>query len=223
MEMLLSSHWTATFGSKDDIIELKTWSWNPNNRTSAWLCDGLGRLKDVHDSLHQTRELLGHKRKWVEKILDDFLLFVDVYGIFQSSFLALKEEQLAARVALRRKDNSRIALYLKSRKKMAKEMAKLLPKIRRVGPCSLYGSAFVSIADTELTGVIGDVVETTVIVSVALFDGISTSFGSRKSSWMGMILSKKAKKVAADGSIKEFQQIGEANMRGLRKKQKTMN
>ncbi|KAE8654079.1 hypothetical protein F3Y22_tig00117056pilonHSYRG00835 [Hibiscus syriacus] len=210
---------------RDEITELKTWSWNLGNRTSAWLCDGLGRLKDVHDSLHdllqlpQTRELLSHKREWVEKILEDFLRFVDVYGIFQSSFLALKEEQLAARVALRRKDDSRIAVYLKSRRKMTKEIAKLVSMIRRVGTYSFSGSAFVSIADTELTGLIIDVVEVTVLVSVALFKGISTSFGSRKSSWMGMTLSKKAKKVIAEESIKEFQQIGEANMWGLRKKE----
>ncbi|GMJ02764.1 hypothetical protein like AT1G76240 [Hibiscus trionum] len=209
----------------DEITELKTWSWNPDNRTSAWLCDGLDRLKDVHDSLHdllqlpQTRELLSHKREWVEKILEDFLRFVDVYGIFQSSFLALREEQLAARVALRRKDDSRIALYLKSRKKMAKEIAKLVSTIRCVGPHSFSGSAFVSVADTELTGVIVDVVEVTVLVSVALFNGISMAFGSRKSSWTALTVSKKAKKLRVEESIKEFQQIGEANMRGLRKKE----
>ncbi|KAL4271570.1 hypothetical protein GQ457_13G007870 [Hibiscus cannabinus] len=209
-----------------EITELKAWSLNPGNRTSAWLCDGLVRLKDVHDSLHdllqlpQTRELLSHKREWVEKLLEDFLRFVDVYGIFQSSFLALKEEQLAARVALRRKDDSKIAVYLKSRKKMAKEIAKLVSSIRcDVGPCSYSGPAFVSIADTELTGVIGDVVEVTVLVSVALFNGISTSFGSRKPSWTGLRLTKKAKKEKMEESIKEFQQIGEADMWGLRKKE----
>ncbi|KAK8623242.1 hypothetical protein V6N13_118130 [Hibiscus sabdariffa] len=209
---------------RDEITALKTWSWNPRNRTSAWLCDGLDRLKDVHDSLHhllqlpQTRQLLSHKREWVDKILEDFLRFVDVYGIFQSSFLALKEEQLAARVALRRKDDSRIAVYLKSRKRMAKEIAKLVSTIRCVRPYS-GTSAFVSVADTELTGVIGDVVEVTVLVSVALFNGISMSFGSRKSSWMGMTLSKQTKRVRVEESIIEFQQIGEANMQSLRKKE----
>ncbi|GMJ10593.1 hypothetical protein like AT1G76240 [Hibiscus trionum] len=210
----------------DEITELKAWSWNPDNRTSAWLCDGLGRLRDVHDSLHdllqlpQTRELLSHKREWVEKLLEDFLRFVDVYGIFQSSFLALKEEQLAARVALRRKDDSKIAVYLKSRKKMAKEIAKLVSSIRCVGrPYSFSGSAFVSVADTELTGVIGDVVEVTVLVSMALFNGISMSFGSRKPCWTGLRLTKKTKRDKAEESIKEFQQIGEADMWGLRKKE----
>ncbi|XVE69633.1 hypothetical protein DITRI_Ditri10aG0005800 [Diplodiscus trichospermus] len=209
---------------KDEITELKTWSCNPDNRTSAWLCDGLSHLKDIHDSLHdilqlpQTRELLSNKREWVEKLLEDFLRFIDVYGIFQTSFLALKEEQLAARVALRRKDDSKISMYLKGRKKMAKEIAKLISSIRCIERYSLPASAFVSIADTELAGVISDVVEVTVSVSLALFNGVSMSFTTRKSSWMGLTLSKKAKKVKIEESIKEFLQMGEANMWGLRKK-----
>ncbi|XP_022766547.1 uncharacterized protein LOC111311433 [Durio zibethinus] len=209
---------------KDEITELKTWSTNPDNRTSAWLCDGLSRLKDVHDSFHdilqlpQTHELVSHKREWVEKLLEDFLHFVDVYGIFQTSFLALKEEQLEARVALRRKNDSKIAMYLKGRKKMVKEIAKLVSTIRCIGQYSFPVSASVAIADTKLAGVISDVIEVTVSVSLALFKGISMSFTSRKSSWMPLTLSKKAKKVKIEESIKEFQQIGEANMWGLRKK-----
>ncbi|OMP02989.1 hypothetical protein CCACVL1_02621 [Corchorus capsularis] len=209
---------------KDEINELKAWSCKPENRTSAWLCDGLIRLKDVHDSLHdilqlpQTHELLSHKREWVEKILEDFLRFVDVYGIFQTSFLALKEEQLAARVALRRKDDSKIAVYLKSRKKMAQEIAKLVSSIRSIGRYSIPPSALVSIAEAELVGVISDVIDVTVSVSLALFNGISISFASRKSSWMALNLSKKANKVKTEESIQEFQQMGEANMWGLRKK-----
>lgn len=212
---------------RDEITELKTWSCNSDNRTSAWICDGLSRLKDAHDSLHdilqlpQTHELLSLKREWVEKLLEDFLRFIDVYGIFQTSFLSLKEEQLAARVALRRKDDSKIAMYLKGRKKMAKEIAKLVSSVRCIGRYSFPASAnFVSNADCELAGLIGDVIEVTVSVSLALFNGISMSFTSRKSSWMGLTLPnpKKAKKVKIEESIKEFQQIGEANMWGLRKK-----
>ncbi|XP_022751850.1 uncharacterized protein LOC111300480 [Durio zibethinus] len=209
---------------KDEITELKTWSFNPDKRTSAWLCDGLNHLKDVHDALHdilqlpQTHELLSHKREWVEKLLEDFLCFVDVYGIFQTSFLALKEEQLAAWMALRRNDYSKIAMYLKGRKKMAKEIAKLVSSLRCSGRYSFPGSGLVSIADTELAGVISNVIEVTVSVSQALFNGISKSFTSRKSSWMGLKFSKKAKKFKIEESIKEFQNIGEANMWGLRKK-----
>ncbi|MBA0565735.1 hypothetical protein Golob_010596 [Gossypium lobatum] len=209
---------------KDEITDLKTWSRSPEKPTSAWLCDGLRRLKDLQGSLHdilqlpQTQQLLSHKREWVEKLLEDFLRFVDVYGIFQTSFLSLKEEQLAARVALRRKDDSRIAVYLKGRKKMAKEIAKLVSSIRCIGRYSFPASAFVSILDTELTGVISDIIEVTVSVSVALFNGISMAFTSSKSSWIRLALTKKSNKVKIEGSIKEFEEMGEANVWSLRRK-----
>ncbi|GLT74124.1 hypothetical protein SLA2020_459410 [Shorea laevis] len=99
---------------RDEVSELKTWSSNHENRTADWLSDDLNRLKDVHDSLcdllqlPQTHELLSSKREFVEKVLEVFLQFVDVYGIFQSSVLTLKEAQLVAQVAVRRKDEFEI-------------------------------------------------------------------------------------------------------------------
>ncbi|KAJ0025234.1 hypothetical protein Pint_09263 [Pistacia integerrima] len=205
---------------KNEINELKTWSSKSDNRTSAWLCDGLGRLKDVHDSLDdilqlpQTQDSLRNQHDWVEKLLEDLLRFVDVYGIFQTSVLALKEEQFAAQVAIRKKDDSRIALYLKARKKMAKEMVKLVSTVGCIGQYPVPRSMLVSIANTELAGVVSDVVEVTVLVTAALFNGISSSFASRKSSWMGLTLSKKAKKA----KVEEFQQVGVESLWGLRKK-----
>ncbi|KAJ6306230.1 hypothetical protein OIU78_021531 [Salix suchowensis] len=78
---------------KNEIDELKTWSSKLENRTSVWLCCGLSRLKDVQDSLDdilqlpQTQESLRLHPTWAEKILEDFLRFVDVYGIFQTLVL----------------------------------------------------------------------------------------------------------------------------------------
>ncbi|KAJ4702250.1 DUF241 domain-containing protein [Melia azedarach] len=209
---------------KDEIGELKTWSSKSENRTSAWLCEGLSRLKDVHDSLDdvlqlpQTQESLRNQHEWVEKLLEDFLRFVDVYGIFQTSVLALKEEQFAAQMAIRKKDDAKIALYLKARKQMAKESIKLVSAIRFIGQYPVPKSMLSSIADAELAGVVSDAVEVTIQVTVALFNGISTAFASRKSSWMGLRLSKKAKKVKIEEGIEEFQHVCVENLWGLRKK-----
>ncbi|KAJ4823979.1 hypothetical protein Tsubulata_038204 [Turnera subulata] len=212
---------------KNEIAELKIWSSNPEERTLGWLCDGLSRLKYVHDflddilQLPQTQESLGRQAKWVEKILEDFLRFVDVYGIFQTLALALKEEQLAAQVAIRKKDDSKIALYIKSRNNMAKEMAKLVYAVRCIaGSCPVLGlnSSVSTVADTELVGIIVDVIEATVSVSVAFFNGISLSFLSRKSSWMGLRLPKKAKSDKVEEGIQEFKQVGVETLWGLRKK-----
>lgn len=212
---------------KSEINDLKTWSSSSfkskDTRTSAWLCDGLSRLKDVHDSLvdilllPQTQESLRNQDEWVEKLLEDFLRFVDVYGIFQTSVLALKEEQSAAQVAIRKKDDSKISAYLKSRNKIAKEMVKLVSAVRCIGQYPIPRSMLASLANAELAGVLHDVVEVTMSVTVALFNGISSSFESR-SSWMGLGLLKRAKKVNFDEGIHEFQQVGEETLWGLKKK-----
>ncbi|EEF52840.1 uncharacterized protein LOC8267890 [Ricinus communis] len=212
------------FQLKDAIHKLKVWSSKSDNRTSSWLCDGLTSLKALHDSLDdilhlpQTQESLRRHPKWIEKLLDDFLRFVDVYGTFQTSFLSLKEDQLAAQVAVRKRDDSKIALYIKSRKKMAKEMSKLAYTVRDISRCYVPGLDKLSIADAELVGVIGDVIEVTMSVTVALCNGISQSISSRKSSWIGLRLPTRAKKAKVEEGIQEFQEVGVESLWGLRKK-----
>lgn len=133
--------------------------------------------------------------------------------------LSLKEEQLAAQVAVRKRDDAKIDLYIKSCKKMSTEMTKLLCTVRCIARGFVPGPDSVSISDAdELGGVIVDVIGVTVSVSAALFNGISLSFGSRKSSWIGLRQSKKMKRVKAEEGIEEFQQVGVENLWGLRKK-----
>ncbi|KAK9270037.1 hypothetical protein L1049_025610 [Liquidambar formosana] len=206
---------------KDEINQLKTWDSKSDNPTSAWLCDGLCRLRNVHFSLDdllqlpQTQESLRREPDFVEKLLEDFIRFVDVYGIFQTSVMALKEVQSAAQVAIRRRDELKIALYVKALKKMAKEMNKLVSTVRCIGRCSVQEPVSVSDGDDELAAIIKDVNEVTVSVSVALFNGVSLLSSSRKSSWMGLKLAKKNK---VEEVIQEFKQVGVESFWGLRKK-----
>ncbi|OVA10902.1 Protein of unknown function DUF241 [Macleaya cordata] len=180
---------------QDEINNLKIWESKPEIRTSAWLCEGLIMLKNVHDSfedllhLSQTQDSL-RRSDWVEKLLEDYLRFVDVYGIFRASIVSLKEEQLAAQVAIRRKDDSKISSYVKSRKKIDKEMMKLGSAVRFTGDYS------VSEGDAELAGVLRDVNEVTVSVTICLIRGISGASSSinsksNKSSLMRWKLWKK--------------------------------
>ncbi|XP_062098966.1 uncharacterized protein LOC133804873 [Humulus lupulus] len=213
---------------RDGVAELHCWATQPESRTSAWLADGLTRLKDLHDCLDdilqlpQTQESLRRQpNSVVENLLEDFLRFVDVYGIFQTSILALKEEQSAAQVGLRKRDELKVSLYVKARKRLAKEMGKLITAVRCINGRS--APPLVCVGDAELSDGIGDVVEVTVTVSLALFNVIATSFGSKKSSWMGLRRLKKKKKakkaMVEDEGIVEFQQVGaECVLFGLRKK-----
>lgn len=104
---------------------------------------------------------------------------------------------------------------------MAKEMGKLVSAVRCI---ELLGSPVVSVGDAELSDVIGEVVEVTVTVSVALFNGIAVSLGPKKSStwsYIGMRLTKKAKKVksvVSEEGIKELEETGTDCLVGLRKK-----
>ncbi|KAF9686629.1 hypothetical protein SADUNF_Sadunf02G0009100 [Salix dunnii] len=207
---------------QNEINELKLLSSKLENRTCAWLCDVLSRLKDVQHSLDdvlqlpQTRESLRRQPEWMEKLLEDFLRFIDAYGIFRTLIMAVKDDQVAARVAIRKKDDSKIALYIRSRKKMAREMAKLVSTVRCIARCPFPGlDSGPSAGDAEMAGVIIDAIEVSALVSLALFNGISLSFASRKSSWIGLRLTKKVK---IDEGIQEFQQIGVERLRGLREK-----
>ncbi|XAR64255.1 hypothetical protein NMG60_11024525 [Bertholletia excelsa] len=205
---------------KDDLRELASWGSNPGDRTSAWLCHGLSGLKAVHDylddilQLPQTHESLRHQGTWVEKLLEDYLRFVDVYGIFQSLILALKQEHSAAQVAVRRKDASKIALYVKDRKKLGKEIGKLVSTVRSIGNFTDHFHG----ADVELAGVIKDVRDVTMMVSASLLNGISAPFLAQKSSWMGLRLPKKTKRGKVEEGIEEFRRMGAESFWGFRKK-----
>ncbi|KAK7283446.1 hypothetical protein RIF29_12965 [Crotalaria pallida] len=123
---------------KDQINGLIIPSKSHTPQTSSNLSHALTLLKDTHETLQdilqlpQTIESLRSHPLWVEKLLEDFLHFVDVYGMFQTSILALKEEHSAAQMAIRKRDESKVGVYLKAKKKMTKEMEKLVCGIKCV-------------------------------------------------------------------------------------------
>lgn len=147
----------------------------------------MAQLKSVHDSLDdllllpQTKETLhsgGESEQLIEKFLEDFLHFVDIYGMFQSLVLSLKEEHLAAQVAVRKRDDFKIQIYLNTLKKMSKEITKLISSLQRRHQQHSNVPKISSDAITEVTGIIREVIEVTVSVSVALFSGLSISLAS---------------------------------------------
>lgn len=142
--------------------------------------------------------------------------------------MALKEEHSAAQMAIRKRDDSKAILYTRAKKKMAREMEKLVSDIRCVtqhhgtaGVAATTSSSptMVTIGDAELAGVIADVMRVTVSVSVALFNGFATSFSSRKMTWTQLVkLSRKGKSVNKQEGIKELRQDGVESLCNLKKK-----
>nr|GMD43607.1 uncharacterized protein LOC109181231 [Ipomoea batatas] len=193
-------------------------------RTSAWLCDALARLKTIHESLDdllqlpQTRESLHAHAGLVENLLEDFLRFVDVYGIFQTMILRVKEEHQGARVAVRRKDAAKLASFSKSIKNLGKEMEKLIPNLQSTATDKylVLPKQVVAVpdGDAEVVGVMKDAVKVTVMVSTALFNGLSVSFTLPKSSSRRWMVG--AKRVNVEEGIEEFKEM--AALWGLRRK-----
>lgn len=210
---------------RDEISALQSWSASDSDaRTSAWLCDGLRRLKSVHESLDdllhlpQTRESLrgGDYSNLIEKLLEDFLRFVDVHGTFQTLVLRLKEEYSASQIAVRRKDDTRVAAHSKNLNKIAKEIGKLSSGFFSTGKSAAAAPARPSYdEEAELVDVIDGVVKATATVSNALFGGVSNSAAFRKPSCMGLSFGRKTKNVKVEGGILEFQEL---NLENLRKK-----
>lgn len=196
---------------QDELVELRAWERAQSGPCSN-VVDGLTRLKGVLDSfddvlqLPMTQDSFSSKTNVVEKLLEDFLCFVDVYGILRVSMLGLKEEITSAQVALRRKDDLKLTLYLKAQKKIANDIGKLIstiPEPSSNGTTNVLNSD----PDDELGLVIRDVYKATMSVSKTVLRAISGSFGPcRRPIWASFGLGKKVKK-DDQAMIEEFQKV----------------
>jgi len=212
---------------KDEINGLKSWTNSTSKSqplTSKNLSNGLTLLKQTHETfqdilqLPQTQESLRYHPQWVEKLLEYSLRFVDAYGMFQTSILSLKEEHSSVQIAIRKRDESKLAIYLKAKKKLSKEIEKLVSGIRCVNltvtqqqqlhvPVYSSSPTLLSVSDSvELGRVIEDVMSLTVSVSVALFNGVAMSFASKRFSWVKMVRKGGSCKKECEG-IEEIQNV----------------
>ncbi|XP_030527270.1 uncharacterized protein LOC115738698 [Rhodamnia argentea] len=192
---------------RDQLSGLDAWS---SSSPPARLADGLSRLRNALDSLDdalhlpQAQSLLRASPQLSEKLLEDFLRFADAYGIFQSSVLAFKEAQSAVQVAIRKKDESKIASYVKARKRIHKEMRDLTSTVKCVAKCGiLRGPDHSPAPDAELAAGILGVVKATASVSLALFNGLASSFSARRSSWSSRL--RMLEKTKVDERIEELE------------------
>ncbi|GAU30203.1 hypothetical protein TSUD_311540 [Trifolium subterraneum] len=224
---------------KDEINGLNSWvncTSKSQPLTTKNLSNGLTLLKQTHETfqdilqLPQTQESLRYHPLWVEKLLEYSLRFVDAYGMFQTSILSLKEEHSSVQIGIRKRDESKLVIYLKAKKNLSKEIEKLVSGIRCVThnvtqqqldvPVYSCSSTMLSIADSvELGRVIEDVMSLTVSVSVVLFNGVAMSFSSRKFSWVKMVRKSGSYKKECEG-IEEIQkELNEVeNIGNLKKK-----
>lgn len=117
----------------------------------------------------------------------------------------LKQCNVAAQLATRRKDGLKTSVCIKGLKKTGREIFKLMPFVHGIqehnpSNYNLTGSDPNPNPNPDLEdlgGSIRGVVEVIVMISEALFGGISGSFETRKTSWMmGLKKSKREKGIA---------------------------
>ncbi|CAN0927386.1 hypothetical protein LINGRAHAP2_LOCUS35870 [Linum grandiflorum] len=166
--------------------------------SSGSISDGLlTQLKDVHDYLDdilrlpQTQDSLRRHPAWIDDLLDDFLRFADAFGTFQNLAAKMKEELFAAKMAVRKRDDSKTASFLKFRKKFGKEMEKLVQAVRTSRRRFVQYDA-VSLEAAELARVLGEVMEVTVEVSEAVFKRFSVTKTTSK--WIRGLRKRSAEK-----------------------------
>ncbi|XP_024971244.1 uncharacterized protein LOC112510159 [Cynara cardunculus var. scolymus] len=199
------------FQLKYHLNQLKSqWGSDPTPESlhSNRILDALIRLRTILECLDDlldlapSRDSLRRHPEWVEKVLEDFLVMVDVYGTFQMQISTLKQCNIAAQLATRRKDGLKISVCIKGLKKTGREIFKLMPFLHGIqehnpSNYNITGSDPNPNPDVDLVGVIRGVVEVIVMISEAVFGGISGSFETRKTSWMmGLKKSKREKGIA---------------------------
>ncbi|XP_064987523.1 uncharacterized protein LOC135626263 [Musa acuminata AAA Group] len=162
----------------DDLHSLRSWPLSPSSSTSSdavhWICNGLARLHLLLASLSDVLQLpqaqeplrRGHRRSPA---------LADAHGSFRSATLALKQDLAAAQVAVRRRDERRLACCLRAQRRARKELAELAAAAREVKKRPQPGSATWAAADAEeaeVARVIGEVVVVAAEASAAVFLGV---------------------------------------------------
>ncbi|XP_068645279.1 uncharacterized protein [Aristolochia californica] len=205
---------------KDQIDGLKSWLFAPERSTSDWVCNGLNRLKLMHQSLDdfiqlpQSRDSLRRRTHWVENLLEHFLRFADAFGIFRSALVALREEMQVTQVAIRsrrRESESRLDAYVMCRRRLKKEVLPLLAVLREIAKKATVAAAEEE-EEKELAGILREVNLVTVGVSAAVFGAVVGSQGSSRS-FMGLRRRKREER------LKEFEEASGEEVRRLMKRE----
>ncbi|KAL6011861.1 hypothetical protein ACLOJK_002327 [Asimina triloba] len=216
----------SVFQIREQLQSLKSWDNRADKGTSAWLCAGLNQIKNLHHSLDDLLQLdqfqapLRRRADLAEDLLDHSLRFVDAYGILRAALVGLKEEQLGAQVAIRRRDAAVVAARLKAQRKIQRELVKAVAMVREIGKSPT--SVGIADGDAEVAGIVRDVNAATAAVSVAALCGVSAPSSNARTtalkSWVGL----KRKQGVECGLVRlrEFEEACGENLRSWKEDEK---
>jgi Arabidopsis protein of unknown function len=168
---------------EEQVRAVRSWAADPEG-SSAWIEAGLAQIEQLQLALDdflqlsQTQETL-RQAVSVDQLLDDLLQLVDTYGSFVSTILNLKECHSNVQSAFRRRDEDGMTSFLRSQRKVEKEIAQLSSSLKAISKCQYQG------VSSDAKGTVIEAISATALASMAVFTGVealSTSASSKKSS-----------------------------------------
>ncbi|WOL09737.1 hypothetical protein Cni_G18490 [Canna indica] len=172
----------------DDLHHLLSWTSSSSPSPDArCISDGLARLHlllaglpDVLQLPHAQDPLRRSRHRspaLADRLLDDFLRLADAHGSFRSALLALKQHLAAAQVALRRRDEPRLASCLRAQRRAGKDLTELSSAVRetrrRAQPAGFAAGTAATTEEAEVARVMWEVAVSVAEASETVFLGVA--------------------------------------------------
>jgi Arabidopsis protein of unknown function len=209
----------------EQIRVVRSWAANPEG-SSAWIEAGLAHIEQLQIALDdflqlsQTQETL-QQASSLDQLLDDLLQLVDAYGSFVSTILNLKECHSNVQSAFRRRDEDGMTSFLRSQRKVEKEIAQLASGLRTICKCRHLALSS-DTKEIEIAGIVMEAIAATALASMAIFTRVGSlsenaplkkSSGTMKSLKKLVISSSFMKRAAGKqediGTVEKFEELNE--------------
>nr|XP_051198257.1 uncharacterized protein LOC127311818 [Lolium perenne] len=154
------------------IAAVRSWVADPISAST-----GLAHLNALHASLAELL-LLPEARSALQCgtaacLLDGFLLLADSHGAFQETVVELSAHAADAQVALRRRDDNRLASAVRSLRRNEKDLGRLAGSVRAAAkfPTATFSTSC-SVAEVEVSGALAEAVAAAAFASAAVFSTV---------------------------------------------------
>ncbi|XP_047074859.1 uncharacterized protein LOC124684628 [Lolium rigidum] len=157
------------------IAAVRSWVADPISAST-----GLAHLDALHAALAElfllpeVRSALHHGSATPACLLDGFLVLADAHGAFQETVVELRAHTADAQVALRRRDDNRLASAVRSLRRAEKDLARLASSVRSVTKFPTLLSVSDSVEEVEVSGALAEAVAAAACASAAVFSAVET-------------------------------------------------
>ncbi|XP_047074588.1 uncharacterized protein LOC124684286 [Lolium rigidum] len=158
------------------IAAVRSWVADPISAST-----GLAHLNALHAALAEllllpeARSALQCGSATAACLLDGFLVLSDAHGSFQETVVELRAHAADAQVALRRRDDNRLASAVRSLRRNEKDLGRLAGSVRAAAkfPTATFSKSC-SVAEVEVSGALAEAVAAAAFASAAVFSAVET-------------------------------------------------